>query len=155
MKALAFRISFFEHLFKNHYTKAFKLSYPTLLPTEALGLIGNICGYDRKNVYKELKDLYFGSTFLDGYYIEENITFIQFKKETGGKYRSGIVKSQVYHNSEHLVIIAGDEKKLNEKILNKIKTLNSDPIENNLGKWLLVKPIRYPYGGWNDFLQKI
>ena len=153
MKAIVFRISFFEHLFRNHYTKAFKLSYPTLLPTEILGLIGNICGYDRKEAYEQLKDFYFGATFLRGSYIEENITYIQFKKE-GKRYRSGVVKSQVYHNSRHLVVVAGEYKDLKEKILTKIKTLSSNSIVDENGTWKLLVTKRYPYGGWNDLFAK-
>ena len=150
MKALAFKISFFESLFKVHYTKAFKLAYPTLLPTSVLGIIGNICGYDRKDIIKNLGDFYYGSTYLSGEVIEENITFIQFKKE-GDKYRYGVIKSQIYNNSKHIIVVAGEEKDLREKILDKLKILRSDLVEDTLGKWHLIKMIRYPYGGQNDF----
>jgi len=153
MKALAFRVSFFEHLFKVHYTKAFKLSYPTLLPTSSLGLVGNICGFDRKEVLKEIGDFYYGSAFLSGEAIEENITFIQFKKEKG-KYRSGVVKAQVYNNSEHIIIVAGEEENLKERILEKINIIKSDYLEDSFGRWYLVKVSRYPYGGQNDFFAK-
>jgi len=153
MKAIAFKVSFFESLFKVHYTKAFKLSYPTLLPTSVLGFIGNICGYDRKGLPESLKNFYFGSSYLSGISIEENITFIQFKKE-GNKYRSGVVKVKIYNDSEHILIVAGEEKDLKEKILNRIKRIESDYYENEYGKWYLLKLYRYPYGGQNDFFAK-
>jgi len=153
MKAIAFKVSFFESLFKVHYTKAFKLSYPTPLPTSVLGFIGNICGYDRKELPELFRNFYFGSSYLSGVSIEENITFIQFKKE-GNKYRSGVVRIKVYNESEHILIIAGDERELKEKILNRIKKLESEYYEDKYGRWYLLKVYRYPYGGQNDFFSK-
>jgi len=154
MKAIAFKVSFFESLFKVHYTKAFKLSYPTLLPTSVLGFIGNICGYDRRELPGLLKNFYFGSSYLSGESIEENITFIQFKKEEGNKYRSGVVKVKIYNESEHILIVAGDENELREKIINKIKKIESEYYEDRYGKWYLIKMHRYPYGGQNDFFAR-
>ncbi|BBL45730.1 CRISPR-associated protein Cas5 [Nanobdella aerobiophila] len=154
MKALAFRISFFESLFTVHYTKAFKLSYPTLLPITVFGLLGNICGYDRGEIVEKLGNFYFGSTFIKGDPTEENITFIQFKNEGKGKYRSGVVKTQVYSNSEHIIVVAGEENELRRKIIDKIRKIDLDTIKDEYGEWKIIRTIRYPYGGQNDFFAK-
>jgi hypothetical protein len=115
--------------------------------------VGNVCGYDRKEVLKELENFYFGAAYISGEPVEENVTFIQFKKE-GGKYRSGVVKVQIYNSSEYLLIVAGKENELKEKIMNKIKIIKSDPYKDDNGIWYLIKMKRYPYGGQNDFFVK-
>ena len=165
MKAIAFRVSFFESFFKVHYTKAFRLSYPTLLPSSAMGLIGNICGYDRKKL-DILKEFCYGATYLSGEVIEENVTFIQFKEDDKRKrllgikaknikpLRYGVVKTQIYDNSEHIVVVAGEEDSLKEKILNRLKLVGSDLYRDEFGEWYLVKMQRYSYGGQNDFFAK-
>jgi len=153
MKAILFRVSFFESVFKVHYTKAFKLSYPTLLPTSVLGFIGNICGYSRSELPELLEDFYFGASYLSGESIEENVTFIQFKKERN-RYRFGIVRVKVYNESEHILIVAGEENKLKEKILSRIKKLESEYYEDKYGRWYMIQTYRYPYGGQNDFFAK-
>lgn len=153
MKAVAFKVSFFESLFKVHYTKAFKLSYPTLLPSSVLGFIGNICGYSRHELPELLENFYFGASYLLGESIEENITFIQFKKERN-KYRSGIVRVRIYNESEHILIVAGEENELKEKIISRIKKLESEYYEDRHGRWYTIRTHRYPYGGQNDFFAK-
>ncbi|MGC9079465.1 MAG: CRISPR-associated protein Cas5 [Nanopusillaceae archaeon] len=148
MKALVFKFSFFEALFKVHYTKAFKLSYPAPLPTTILGMIGNICGYDRRDTFENLKDFYYGSAMIKGNILEENATYIQI-----GKNIKGVTKYQLYNDVEHLIIVAGNEKMLEEKILSKIKILDIYE-EDNYGKWYNINLTRYLYGGQNDYFAK-
>jgi len=162
MKTLAFKVSFFEALFRVHYTQAFKLSYPIPLPTTIMGFFGNMLGYDRKEVTKALEGFLYGAKFLSGDSIEENVTFLQWKiddnrvklykklgiQPKGKLYTKGVVKYQILNNVSYIFFVAGEEKELENKILSRIKLVERDE------KTFIVIPKRYPYGGQNDFFTK-
>lgn len=135
MYAIIIEISFFEALFKVHYTKGFRLTYPIPLPTSVAGIFGALIGIERKEIAEKFKDFLFGGKLIHyESFVRENITYIQFKKS---KIVKGVAKTQIINNPTYEIAMAGEYKKI-ETIYDKIK-----------------KEIAYlPYGGQNDFFLK-
>lgn len=138
MPAILIEISFFEALFKQHYTKGFKLSYPIPLPTSVAGIFGALLGIAREEIKEKFKDFYFGAKLLnlprENY---ENTTFIQIGKKFKD-WPPGVAFTQILHEPIYKIAMANK----NEKEINKIFQKLSAGF-----KFL-------PYGGQNDYFVK-
>lgn len=136
MKSILIEISFFEALFKVHYTKGFRLTYPIPLPTTVAGIFGAILGIQRRDLIKTFEDCQFGAKLLsyDSIFIE-NITYLQYKSKGPVK---GVVKNTIINNPTYLLaLVSENDKKIDEFYVK------------------LRKEIKYfPYGGQNDFFAK-
>jgi len=138
MPAILIEISFFEALFKQHYTKGFRLSYPIPLPTSVAGIFGALLGIDREEIKERFKDFYFGAKLLnlprENY---ENATFIQIGKKFKN-WPPGVALTQILQEPIYRIAIANkNEKEINE-------------IFQNLSAGFKF----LPYGGQNDYFVK-
>ncbi|MBS7657985.1 CRISPR-associated protein Cas5 [Candidatus Bathyarchaeota archaeon] len=135
MKGIVIEISFSEALFKVHYTKGFRQSYPIPLPTSVAGIFGALLGIKRGEVTEQFKDYLFGAKLLeyDGV-CPENTTYLQYK---GGRPIKGVATSIIINNPSYLIALATTDGKV-EEFYNKLKN----------------KIVYFPYGGQNDFFAK-
>lgn len=134
MDAIVAEISFFEAFFKVHYTKGFRLTYPTPLPTSVAGIFGALLGIERGKT-EEFDNFLFGAKMIkyDGI-AHENATFIQHKSNGPEK---GVTSINLVNNPTYLIALGGDSQRI-AKLLAILKT-----------------SIKYlPYGGQNDFFVK-
>lgn len=131
MEAIVVRISFSEAFFKVHYTKGFRLTYPTPLPTSVAGMFGAFLGVERGKI-NELRKFLFGAK-IKGYngFINENATFRQYKSYG---VEIGVATLNLINNPTYLIALAGEKEEI-IKIQDKI---------NKAVEFL-------PYGGQNDF----
>ncbi len=131
MKAVVVRISFSEALFKVHYTKGFRLTYPIPLPTSVAGMFGAFLGIERGKI-GELRKFLFGAKVKDyDGFINENATFRQYKSYG---VEIGVATLNLINNPTYLIALAGEKEeiiKMQDKINKAIEFL--------------------PYGGQNDF----
>ncbi|MEM2260645.1 MAG: CRISPR-associated protein Cas5 [Candidatus Aenigmatarchaeota archaeon] len=131
MKGLLIEITFSEALFKTHYTKGFRQTYPIPLPTTVAGIFGALLGIRREEIKEKFKNCLFGAKLLayKGIY-PEITTYIQYK----GRPIRGVATSIIINNPTYLIALA---------------TID-DIIETFYNK--LNSGIKYfPYGGQNDF----
>ncbi|MEM4312116.1 MAG: CRISPR-associated protein Cas5 [Nitrososphaerales archaeon] len=134
-QALVLAIEFFDALFKVHYTKGFRLTYPIPLPTTIAGIFSGMLGIERKDITKRFKGYSFGAGLSKGEVKEtvEQYTFIQF-----GKNRLGVARTHILVDPAYYLVMAFDSKEELERIEKKIH----DGIEY------------LPFGGQNDFFPK-
>jgi CRISPR-associated Cas5-like protein len=132
MKALVIEIKFQEALFKTHYTKGFRLTYPIPLPTSVAGVFGALLGLDRFNLLRYFNNVFFGAKLLSyESFFQETTTYIQYKNR---KMVRGATITNIINSPKFLMCLVSDEEKI-EKIMKKL----SNGIEFS------------PYGGQNDF----
>lgn len=131
MKGLLIEISFSEALFKTHYTKGFRQTYPIPLPTSVAGIFGALLGIRREKINERFKNCLFGAKLLSYKGIcPENASYIQYK----GKPIRGVATSIIINNPSYLIALVTTDDKI-ETFYNMIK----DGI------------VYFPYGGQNDF----
>jgi CRISPR-associated protein Cas5 subtype I-B len=132
MKGIVIEFSFSEALFKTHYTKGFRQTYPIPLPTSVAGIFGALLGIRREEVIERFKDYLFGAKLLSykGMY-QENTSYIQYK----GKPIRGVATTIIINNPSYLIALIAKDNEV-EKIYKKMK---EDGITY------------FPYGGQNDF----
>lgn len=133
MKGLVVEISFFEAIFKVHYTKGFKQTYPIPLPTSVAGIFGALLGIRRNEIFDSFSDCLFGAKLLSYKGLcTEKTTYIQYK---GGKPIRGVATSILLNNPSFMLALVAEESKVKD-FYTKLKE----------------KGIVYiPYGGQNDF----
>lgn len=132
MKALVVKIVFSEALFKTHYTKGFRQTYPIPLPSTVAGMFGALLGIERERVIETFKDCLFGAKLLEYKGVcPENTSYIQYK---GGKPVRGATTSIILNNPSFVIALVTESKKIKE-FHNKVK--------NSI--------VFFPYGGQNDF----
>jgi CRISPR-associated Cas5-like protein len=132
MKALVLKITFSEALFKTHYTKGFRQTYPIPLPVSVAGIFGALLGIERGKITEYFRDCMFGAKLLKhkGFY-PETTTYIQYKS---GKRVRGVAVSIIQNNPSFVIALVGTQEKVEENY-NKIKS----------------GIVFLPYGGQNDF----
>jgi len=134
MKALVVKIVFFEALFKIHYTKGFRLTYPIPLPPSVAGIFGALLGIERKKVTEAFRDCLFGAKLLEYKGVcPETTTYVQYKSN-GKKLERGATTTIILNNPSYLVVLVSKQEKI-EEFYSKVK----DSI------------VFFPYGGQNDF----
>ncbi|MEM5781913.1 MAG: CRISPR-associated protein Cas5 [Candidatus Aenigmatarchaeota archaeon] len=131
MKGLLVEISFSEALFKTHYTKGFRQTYPIPLPTTVAGMFGALLGIKREKINEIFKNCLFGAKLLSYKgFCPENTSYIQYK----GKPIRGVTRSIIINNPSYLIALVTTDDKI-ETFYNIIK--------NGI--------FYFPYGGQNDF----
>jgi CRISPR-associated protein Cas5 subtype I-B len=116
MKAVTFKIDFFEAQFKVHYTKAFRLTYPIPLPTSVAGMFASALGISRDDIKDEFRDCIFGASCSSGV-IEQGVeqaTFIQYKSRDKRFYIKGVVPSHLLIDPSYYIVMAGNDAKIEE-----------------------------------------
>jgi CRISPR-associated Cas5-like protein len=132
MRALVLKITFSEALFKTHYTKGFRQTYPIPLPVSVAGIFGALLGIKRGELIEHFRDYMFGAKLLKHKGVcPETTTYIQYK---GGKRIRGVAISIIQNNPSFAIALVNTQEKVKE-IYNKIK--------NGI--------VFLPYGGQNDF----
>ncbi|AFU57333.1 putative CRISPR-associated protein, Cas5 family [Candidatus Nitrososphaera gargensis Ga9.2] len=135
IKALVVEVSFFEALFKVHYTKGFRQSYLIPLPTSVAGIFGAMLGISRNNLHQEFHDILFGAA-IKRYkgIVGENVTFFQDKPSNP---TIGVAKTLIVNEPTYVIAMSGSVNRL-EVFMEK-----------------LSRQVEYlPYGGQNDFFVK-
>lgn len=133
MIGIAIDVCFSEALFKAHYTKGFRQTYPIPLPTTVAGMFGAMLGIKRSEIVSEFEDCVFGAKLLKYKgFCSEKSRFIQYMS---GGVRRGAVTTIIVNNPCYKLAIA---------------SAREDKIKAYYMK--LKDGIHYlPYGGQNDF----
>jgi len=133
--ALLVKIAFFEAFFKVHYTKGFRLSYPSPLPTSVAGIFGALLGLERDCIFQKMKGYLFGSKMLSKKgIVTEQAAYVQ----TGSaELRRGVEGITIINEPTYVIAMAGREDDIKEH-----------------EKSLLAGYRFLPYGGQNDFFLK-
>lgn len=133
--ALVMVIEFFDALFKVHYTKGFRLTYPIPLPTSVAGIFAGILGTPRNEIVKRFEGCSFGAALSRGQIKEtvEQFTYIQFAVN-----RLGVAKTHILVDPAYYIVMASDSKEKLEEVGRRV-----------------YEGIEYlPFGGQNDFFAK-
>lgn len=132
MEALIANITFSEALFKMHYTKGFRETYPIPLPSSVAGIFGALLGIERDEIKENFNDCLFGAKLLYYKGLNPEITsYIQFK---AGEPIRGATTSIILNNPSFIIALVTRDEKIKEFY---------EKIKKNI--------IFLPYGGQNDF----
>jgi CRISPR-associated Cas5-like protein len=133
MRGILVDVYFSEALFKTHYTKGFRQTYPIPLPTTVAGMFGAMLGIRRSVLATEFNDCLFGAKLLKykGLCLEKS-RFIQYA--SGGIKRGAVTTIIINNPCYRIAVASSNENKIisySERMKNYIHFL--------------------PYGGQNDF----
>ena len=136
-KALVLKIEFDTALFKVHYTKKFRLTYPIPLPTSVAGMFAAMIGHrGRRETIRKFENCHFGAMVANKCKIietVENATFIQLRKNVKGVAKTHLLVEPAYY-------IAISHPK--------------DAVIQNVAR-IISEGCRFmPYGGQNDYFPK-
>jgi len=138
MRAVLVKITFYEALFRAHYTETNPITYPIPLPPSVAGIFGAMLGWQRDEIEKKAANLMFGAKLLNWKGTSAEISrIIQFEESGRPILPPPIMRFELLVEPTFLLAMAGYEEEIedfSEKLADGFEYL--------------------PYGGRNEYFVK-